>query len=287
MPHARLTCSCFLCDWHKNARDLHLDGTKIIPVREIERLPVIATERYVRSLWPSVHDAAELLALRVENVHSACPSAVNIASDIHLHAIRPAGLRATKVRENAIRLLRYCPIRCNIERADETSAEIGYIEDAFVRRKREPVREHKVVGEKSNSAKVGGDPVNSGIAKVPLLNCGAHVQGIAKVNGAIRFHDHIVRNIELLALEAICNHSDAAIRFLPRDTPRHAFASNESTLQVPGETIRAIDSLLGDGSALTGDVFHTSVVMNVTVEKIAAFLPPKRPFCRSKLAASA
>src|SRR6516165_9652119 len=106
MPHARLTCSCFLCDRHRNARDLHLDGTKIIPVREIERLPIIATERDVRSLWPSVHDTAELLALRVENVDSPCPSAVNIPSDIYLHAIRAAGLRAMEVGEYAIRLLR-------------------------------------------------------------------------------------------------------------------------------------------------------------------------------------
>ena len=99
-------CSCFLCDRHRNARDLHLDSTKIIPVREIKRLPIIATKRDVRSLWSSVHDAAELLALRVQDVDSSCPSAVNIPSDIHLHAVRSAGLRATQVRENAIRLLR-------------------------------------------------------------------------------------------------------------------------------------------------------------------------------------
>src|ERR1700722_14231857 len=32
--------SCFLCDRHGDTRDLHLDGTKIIPIGEVESFPI-------------------------------------------------------------------------------------------------------------------------------------------------------------------------------------------------------------------------------------------------------
>src|SRR6516162_11496753 len=58
---------------------------------EVKRSPVIAAERDVGGRRLPVHDAAELLALRVEDPDAARAAAIDVASRVDLHAVGDAG----------------------------------------------------------------------------------------------------------------------------------------------------------------------------------------------------
>src|SRR5882724_5980329 len=61
----------------------------------------------------------------------------------------------------------------------------------------------------------------------------------------------------------------------------------QTPLQIAGETVRPVGWLLEHADALAGRVFHAPVAMDVAEQKIAALLPPHRPFGRPEIAAEA
>src|SRR5262245_55275582 len=93
-----------LLDRHRSAGDLELDREQCAAAREVERLPVVAAEGDVGGRRVAVHDAAELLALRVEDVDAARAAAIDVAGDVDLQAVGRAGLAAAQIRKDAVGL---------------------------------------------------------------------------------------------------------------------------------------------------------------------------------------
>src|SRR5207245_8854928 len=94
-----------LLDRHGHAGDLELDREQRAAAGEVKRLPVVAAEGNVCRRRVAVHDAAELLALRVEDVDAARAAAIDVAGDVDLQAVGPAGLAAAQIGEGAVGLL--------------------------------------------------------------------------------------------------------------------------------------------------------------------------------------
>src|SRR5262245_50798470 len=65
------SCSPLLRHRHRDAGDLDLEHAEARAGGEVHRLPVVAAEGDVGGVGKAVHDAAELLALRIEDVEAA------------------------------------------------------------------------------------------------------------------------------------------------------------------------------------------------------------------------
>src|SRR5436853_2028645 len=72
---------------NRNAGDFQIHGTEMGAAGEVKRSPVIAAERDVGGRRLPVHDAAELLALRVEDPDAARAAAIDVAGRVDLHAV--------------------------------------------------------------------------------------------------------------------------------------------------------------------------------------------------------
>src|SRR5215468_11663514 len=87
---------------NRNAGDFQIYGTEMAAAGEVKRSPVIAAERDVGGRRLPVHDAAELLALRVEDPDAARAAAIDVAGRVDLHAVGDAGLAAAQIGEHAV-----------------------------------------------------------------------------------------------------------------------------------------------------------------------------------------
>src|SRR5215468_33687 len=123
---------------------------------EVKRSPVIAAERDVGGRRLPVHDAAELLALQVEDPDAARAAAIDVAGRVDLHAIGDAGLAAAQIGEHAVALLGKNAARHYVEGADVAASGVVDVEHALVGRERKPVGKHKFVAEKRKRAETGG-----------------------------------------------------------------------------------------------------------------------------------
>src|SRR5215471_14647509 len=77
---------------NRNAGDFQIHGTEMGAAGEVKRSPVIAAERDVGGRRLPVHDAAELLALQVEDPDAARAAAIDVPGRVDLHAVGDAGL---------------------------------------------------------------------------------------------------------------------------------------------------------------------------------------------------
>src|SRR5262249_1325594 len=87
--------------------------------------------------------------------------------------------------------------------------------------------------------------------------------------------------------EAVGDHGEAAVELAARDAARIMLTGDEPPLQVAGEPVGAIGRLVIDGDAFTGRIFMPAAGVDVAGQKVAAFLPPYRPFRRAEIAAIA
>src|SRR6267142_583298 len=67
---------------HRDAGDFHLDRTEVVPAGEIQGFPVVAAEGNVGRRRRAMHDAAELLAARIDDPDPARAAAIDVAFDI-------------------------------------------------------------------------------------------------------------------------------------------------------------------------------------------------------------
>ena len=81
-----------------------------------------------------MHDAAELLALRIHHINAARAAAIDIAGDIHLHAVGHARLRAGQVGEYIVGLPGQRAVRRDSEGANMAAPRVIDVEDAFIGR---------------------------------------------------------------------------------------------------------------------------------------------------------
>src|ERR1700733_8878179 len=82
---------CSFDRWHRHSGNLEVHRAEEIPVGEIERAPFRATEGKVGGLGLAVNDAAEFLALGIEDVNASRATTIDIPRQIHLHAVRHPG----------------------------------------------------------------------------------------------------------------------------------------------------------------------------------------------------
>src|SRR5258708_9489988 len=87
---------------NRNAGDFQIHGTEMGAAGEVKRSPVIAAERDVGGRWLPVHDAAELLALRVEDPDAARAAAIDAVGRVDLHAVGDAGLAAAWIPHHTL-----------------------------------------------------------------------------------------------------------------------------------------------------------------------------------------
>src|SRR5215831_20866588 len=93
-----------LGDRHRNAGNFEVDRTERRAARKKQRLPIVAAEPEIGGCRLTVNDAAELLALGVEDVEPARTAAVDVAGDIDLHAVGHARLGAAQIGKHAVGL---------------------------------------------------------------------------------------------------------------------------------------------------------------------------------------
>src|SRR5437764_5046911 len=119
---------------NRNAGDLQVYGTEVRAAGEIKGFPVVAAERDVGGRGLPVHDAAKLLALRIEDPDAPCAAAIDVARRIHLHAIGHAGLVAAEIGEHAIALLGETAGRPHLEGAHMPAPGVIDVKHASVGR---------------------------------------------------------------------------------------------------------------------------------------------------------
>src|SRR5262249_57514203 len=76
---------------NRSAGNFQIHGTEMGAAGEVKRSPVIAAERDVGGRRLPVHDAAELLALRVEDPDAARAAPLHVAAPLPLPALSDAG----------------------------------------------------------------------------------------------------------------------------------------------------------------------------------------------------
>src|SRR6516165_1749545 len=87
-PGDGVATSRLLHGGHRHAGDPHLESAQARAGAEIDGLPVVAREGDVGRVLIAMHDAAELLALRIEDINPAGAAAEYIAGGVDLHAVR-------------------------------------------------------------------------------------------------------------------------------------------------------------------------------------------------------
>src|SRR5215471_2129584 len=113
-----LCMSRSLLDRHRHARNLHLEGTEAGAGAKVDGLPIVSSEGEVGGVAEAVHDSAEFLAIRIEDVEAAGAAAKNISCRVDLHAVRHSGLRSAQVGKNPVSLTGERAVRLEIEGAD-------------------------------------------------------------------------------------------------------------------------------------------------------------------------
>jgi len=81
---------------------------------KLECLPVWAAEGEVCGLGLAVDDAPEFLALGVEYPKAPRPTAIDVPGNVHLHAVRHAGLSRASVPFGAMSKARMCLRRLSL-----------------------------------------------------------------------------------------------------------------------------------------------------------------------------
>jgi hypothetical protein len=111
----------------------------MVAAGEIEGLPVVAAKSEVGGRRRPMDDAAQLFAMWVHDPKPARSTAIDIPSDIDLHAIGNTGLAAVQINEDAVGLFREGAVGHQVECPDMSAARIINVEHRFIRRKGEAV----------------------------------------------------------------------------------------------------------------------------------------------------
>src|SRR5215467_15808121 len=88
------------------------------PARKVEGFPVLTPKGEIGGRGRPVDDAAQLFALWIQDPYSPGAPTINVAFPIHLHAIGHAGLAATQVGKDPVRLLSEGAVGQQFEGAD-------------------------------------------------------------------------------------------------------------------------------------------------------------------------
>src|SRR5260221_6038795 len=102
---------------HREAGDFELHRAQGRMRGEIERFPIVATKGDVGRLRLAMDDAAELLALGIDDIDAARSAGIDVAQHIELDTVRTSGLRTFQLDEDALGLGRQEPVRHHVEGA--------------------------------------------------------------------------------------------------------------------------------------------------------------------------
>src|SRR6202030_3943773 len=253
------------------AWDLHVDGAQMVAAGEIEGLPVVAAKSEVGGRRRPVDDAAQLFAVWIHDPKPARSTAIDIALDIDLHAVRNPGLAAAQINKDTISLFREGAVGHQVECPDMSAARIIDVEHRFIGRKGEAVGQDKVADQQAYRAEIGGDTVHAGKGQVPLLGGGGTAPRIGEVDAAVGLDHDVVGPVELSPLKAVRDDGDAAVKLLPSDPTAVVLASDRPALEVAGQSVRPVRRFLEQRHAFARLVLHAPVVVDVAEQYIAAF----------------
>ncbi len=126
---------------------------------------------------------------------------------------------------------------------------IRHIQALFIRRECQPVGFDHVIDHQRGFAGCrimakNVAAVQVRVAFVPLFRARQNaIRRVCKPDRPIRFDDHIVRRIELLALVIVHHRHDAAVRLCADDAPPAMFAGNQAALQIKRVAVGVIRGL--------------------------------------------
>src|SRR5262249_23589831 len=140
------------------------------------------------------------------------------------------------------------------------------------------VGQQEIAYQERHGTEIGAHPIDAHEGHIPLLPDIGSRPRVGEVDAAIGLDYHVVGPIEPLPLEAVGDHRDAAVRFLPRHAPALSLAGNDPALEIAGEAVGLVGVLLEHADALPRRVFHPLAGVDVAEQQIAAFLPPHRAF---------
>src|SRR5207247_1519153 len=122
---------------HRDAGNLHVDRAEVVAAGEVQGRPVVAAKRHVGGGGSPVNDAAELFAIRIHDPYPARSATIDIAFDVHFHAVGNPGLVAAQVDKDAVGLFGRGAVGQQVERPNVPAARVVDVEDLFIGRERE------------------------------------------------------------------------------------------------------------------------------------------------------
>src|SRR5580693_5300717 len=175
----------------------------MVAAGEVQGFPVVAAEGDIGGSRSAVDDAAELLALWVQDPDPAGPAAIDISFDIDLHAVGDAGLAAAQIGKDPVGVLGERAVGQQLESTDMTAPRVVDVEHRLIRREGQAVGQYKIVDQEAHTAEVGGDAVDAGKGQVPLLRRGWVRPRIGEIDAAVGLDDNVIGTVESAALKAV------------------------------------------------------------------------------------
>lgn len=183
-------------------------------------------------------DHAQAGRIRGENVDAAGAGTIDIALAIKLHAVGAARPLPDQFRPHPT--IRQCPILLHVEHPDVQAGRIIDEEPAFIERKAETIGLVKVIDQQRQGPRIRVEAVHAleiKLARAIKAHAGvdAAVGRVAEINRAIRFHDHIVGAVQLLALEVRGqDFVAAAVQIRATEAAAGVLAGEDAALMVVG-----------------------------------------------------
>jgi hypothetical protein len=112
--------------------DLQFNRAQRAVRRKVQRFPIIAAKGDVGCLRLAVHDAAELLARRIDDVDAARAARIDVARHVDFESVGAAWFGAFQIHEDAFALIGEQPVRHHVEGADLHAPRIPDVKNLFV-----------------------------------------------------------------------------------------------------------------------------------------------------------
>src|SRR5262245_41962667 len=265
--------------------DSGLDRVERGRARDVERVPVLAAPREVPRVLGD-ENRSEMPALGGDDPDAARPGHPDAPALVALHPVGDALLDdagADALEEHAA--VRDVPVAVRIPDLDVRARRVDAVEQRIVGREAEPVRQDELVLVDDELELVltasGGNPEDALPAELALpldAETGeAAVPGIGEVDRPRRVDADVVRAVQVLALEVVCEHLAAPVGTLAPQRARHVLADDEVEVGVVRHAV-ALERRphhLDDGAV--GRVAAPHVAGHVGEEEMVLGGMPDRP----------
>src|SRR6266516_5997200 len=233
---ASTTCFCRIELW--NPRCVHPDLVDAGARGDVQGLVVGVPELDIGDELGREY-RPQMSALGRYDPHATRSRFPDVALDVDLQAVGDSGSRIAADVDEHLAVGR-CIVGQDTIAPHVLVAAAVRVESFFVGRERQAVRVRDVVDDAAHASAL--DHVDTlevqALARVLLAKAQAAV-GVGEVDRAVLLDDDVVRSVELLAFEAVCEHGALAVLLDPVDRPSGPGRDDEPALPVEGEPVRA------------------------------------------------